>query len=372
MAVNLRGYLAGCKYAIPHMLARGKGAIVMTASGSGNMGDLSNVAYGTSKAAIIGMNRYVATIYGKQGIRCNVVNPGLTRTEGGKRNVHGPMVEIMEHNTLTPRLGQPEDIAAAVVFLLSDDAAFITGAELDVDGGMLCHSPYMTDILQAYGGGQAFGGEATDTATLTREEQTDASPRAPQATLPVRCPAGHRSAHRDGGLRRRRRLRRRRLRAGGDRSGDVPDGRGDRESTDHGGIRVERHDLADRDVAGGDRRADQDRIARRHHRSVRSRSARHRQGRRGVGAWANENGGINGQPVELVFKDSANDPAKASAAAKELVEQDGVIAITLADGSAEDAVGPYLNEQRIPVVGGSDSAPTCGASSTTSSPSRPT
>ena len=157
MAVNLRGYLAGCKYAIPHMLAQGKGAIVMTASGSGKMGDLSNVAYGTSKAAIIGMNRYVATIYGKQGIRCNVVNPGLTRTEGGKRNVHGPMVEIMAHNTLTPRLGQPEDIAAAVVFLLSDDAAFITGGEVDVDGGMLCHSPYMSDILQAYGGGQAFG-----------------------------------------------------------------------------------------------------------------------------------------------------------------------------------------------------------------------
>ena len=159
MAVNLRGYLAGCKFAIPHMLARGKGAIVMTASGSGNMGDLATIAYGTSKAAIIGMNRYVATIYGKQGIRCNVVNPGLTRTEGGKRNVFGPMVEIMERNTLTPRLGQPEDIASAVVFLLSEDAAFITGAELDVDGGMLCHAPYMTDVLQAYGAGQAFGGE---------------------------------------------------------------------------------------------------------------------------------------------------------------------------------------------------------------------
>ena len=68
--------------------------------------------------------------------------------------------------------------------------------------------------------------------------------------------------------------------------------------------------------------------------------------------WVNENGGVNGQPVELVFKDSGNDPAKASAAAKELVEQDEVIAIVLADGSAEDAVGPYLNEKRMPVVGG--------------------
>ncbi len=157
LAVNLRGYLAGCKYAIPHMLEQGGGAIIMTASGSGKMGDLSNIAYGTSKAGVIGLSRYIATIYGKQGIRCNVINPGLIRTEGGKRNVHGPMVEIMERNTLVPRLGQPEDIAAAVAFLASDDAAFVTGAELDIDGGMLCHSPYMSDILQMYGAGQAFG-----------------------------------------------------------------------------------------------------------------------------------------------------------------------------------------------------------------------
>ena len=157
MAVNLRGYLASCKYAIPHMLAQGGGSIVHTASGSGKMGDLASLAYGTSKAGVIGFSRYVATIYGKQNIRSNVINPGLIRTEGGKRNVFGPMVEIMERNTLVPRLGQPEDIAAAVAFLFSDDAAFVTGAELDVDGGMLCHAPYMTDVLQAYGAGQSFG-----------------------------------------------------------------------------------------------------------------------------------------------------------------------------------------------------------------------
>ena len=68
--------------------------------------------------------------------------------------------------------------------------------------------------------------------------------------------------------------------------------------------------------------------------------------------WVNENGGIAGQPVEVVFKDSANDAAKAQAAAKELVEQEQVIAVVLADGTTEDAIGPYLNEQRMPVVGG--------------------
>ena len=159
-AVNVRGYLAGCKYAIPHMLQDG-GSIIMTASGSGKMGDLSNIAYGSSKAAIIGFTRYVATIYGKQGIRCNAICPGLIRTEGGKKNVTGPMVAIMERNTLVPELGQPEDVAAVVAFLASDDAKFMTGAILDVDGGMLCHSPYMSDVLELYGAGQAFGATST-------------------------------------------------------------------------------------------------------------------------------------------------------------------------------------------------------------------
>jgi NAD(P)-dependent dehydrogenase (short-subunit alcohol dehydrogenase family) len=158
-AVNVRGYLAGCKYAIPHMLAVGGGSIVLTASGSATLGDLSNIAYGSSKAAIVGFSRYVATQFGKQGIRCNVINPGLIRTEGGKQNVAGPMVGIMEANTPNPRLGQPEDIAAAVAFLASDDAAFVNGTILAVDGGMLSHMPYMSDVLALFGSGQAFGSQ---------------------------------------------------------------------------------------------------------------------------------------------------------------------------------------------------------------------
>jgi NAD(P)-dependent dehydrogenase (short-subunit alcohol dehydrogenase family) len=157
MEVNLRGYLAGCKYAIPHMINSGGGSIILTASGSGLFGDLSNIAYGTSKAGILGLNRYVATIYGSQGIRCNAINPGLIRTEGGKGNVPEAMLPIMQRNTLVPRLGKVEDIAAAVAFLASDDAAFITGTTINVDGGMTCHAPYMSDFLEAYGAGQAFG-----------------------------------------------------------------------------------------------------------------------------------------------------------------------------------------------------------------------
>jgi NAD(P)-dependent dehydrogenase (short-subunit alcohol dehydrogenase family) len=157
MEVNLRGYLAGCKFAIPHMINSGGGSIILTASGSAVFGDLSNIAYGTSKAGILGLNRYVATIYGSQGIRCNAINPGLIRTEGGKGNVPEAMLPIMQRNTLVPRLGKPDDIAAAVAFLASDDAAFITGTAINIDGGMMCHAPYMSDFLEAYGAGQAFG-----------------------------------------------------------------------------------------------------------------------------------------------------------------------------------------------------------------------
>lgn len=156
-AVNVRGYLAGCKYAIPHMLEAGGGAIVMTISGSAKLGDLGAIAYAASKGAITTFVKSVATIYGKQGIRCNGINPGLIRTEGGRRNVHGAMVDIQLRNTLTPRLGESEDIAAAVAYLASDDAAFVTGAILDVDGGMLCHMPYMTDVMAEYGTTMGFG-----------------------------------------------------------------------------------------------------------------------------------------------------------------------------------------------------------------------
>jgi NAD(P)-dependent dehydrogenase (short-subunit alcohol dehydrogenase family) len=144
--VNVRGYLAGCKFAIPHMLKTGGGSIVMTASGSGIRGDISNIAYGCSKAAIICMAMYVATQYGKQGIRCNAINPGLIRTEGGKKNVHGPILDIVTRNHLTPYVGQPEDIAANAAYLCSEDGRFITGQAINVDGGINAHMPYYAEM----------------------------------------------------------------------------------------------------------------------------------------------------------------------------------------------------------------------------------
>ena len=154
LQVNARGYLAGCKYAIPHMLAAGGGAIVMTGSGSGLRGDLANIAYGASKAAIMSMARSVATVYGKRGIRCNVINPGLILTEGGTKNLPPAMVDILLRHTLTPRVGVPDDIGAFAVYLCSDDGAFITAQSISVDGGLQEHMPYYADFV---GGAAAWG-----------------------------------------------------------------------------------------------------------------------------------------------------------------------------------------------------------------------
>lgn len=141
LAVNLRGPMLGCKHAIPHMLERGGGSIIQTSSAAGLRGDLTRAAYASSKAGLDSLTRYVATQYGKQGIRCNSIAPGVILTPALEANVPQEALDTYLRSTLTPRLGRPEDIAASVVFLASDEAAFITGQVLCVDGGILAHHP---------------------------------------------------------------------------------------------------------------------------------------------------------------------------------------------------------------------------------------
>jgi NAD(P)-dependent dehydrogenase (short-subunit alcohol dehydrogenase family) len=145
LQVNLKSYMAGCKYALPHMLARSGGAIINTASGSGSHGDLARVAYGTSKAAIINLTRYVATQYGREGIRCNAISPGLILTAASEKAVPELLRMISEHVS-TPRLGRPEDVAALVAFLASEDAGYINGENITCDGGMCAHQPHVADL----------------------------------------------------------------------------------------------------------------------------------------------------------------------------------------------------------------------------------
>jgi NAD(P)-dependent dehydrogenase (short-subunit alcohol dehydrogenase family) len=146
LRINLRGTMLAIQAAVPHLVARGGGSIINTSSGAGLAGDLSHPAYGASKAALINLTQYVATQHGKQGVRCNAIAPGFIVTAASAGSAHGAIQETMLRHHLTPRLGRPEDIASAVVFLASDEAAFITGQTLCVDGGLLAHQPYVADM----------------------------------------------------------------------------------------------------------------------------------------------------------------------------------------------------------------------------------
>jgi NAD(P)-dependent dehydrogenase (short-subunit alcohol dehydrogenase family) len=147
--VNLTGPMLGCRFAIPAMLERGGGSIVNTASAAAFYGSQSLLAYGTSKAGLVALTQYVATAYGEQGIRCNAVAPGVVVARDAQDALGGPMGERLRRYTtshLLGRLGYPEEIARTVVFLASDDASFVTGETLRVDGGFTAHSPtYATD-----------------------------------------------------------------------------------------------------------------------------------------------------------------------------------------------------------------------------------
>lgn len=147
MAVNLRGAMLGCKHGLPRLLERGGGVIVNTSSDSALAGDLSRSAYGASKAAINALTSYVATQYGRRGIRCNAVSPGLVLTPAADRNLTGQAREIFRQNHLSDRFGYPQDIANVVAFLASDEGSFINGQVLCADGGMLTHTPVYAQFI---------------------------------------------------------------------------------------------------------------------------------------------------------------------------------------------------------------------------------
>ncbi len=152
MDVNPRGVFLASKYALPHMLARGGGSIVNVSSGSGVAGDNIRIAYGASKGAINTLTQYIATQYGKQRIRCNAILPGLVLSSKAKRQVPPEALKIFERQTLTPYLGQPEHIGWLAVFLASDEAAFITGAVIPADGGLLQHQTYSAEMAELMSG----------------------------------------------------------------------------------------------------------------------------------------------------------------------------------------------------------------------------
>jgi len=132
--INLTGYLLTSKYALPHILEAGGGSIVNTISDAVYAAMPDKVTYSVTKAGIGALTRNVASRFGKQGVRCNAVSPGLVLTESGLKN-SGHLVEMVLQMMPAPRVGKPEDMGAMVAFLLSDVSEWITGQTICVDGG---------------------------------------------------------------------------------------------------------------------------------------------------------------------------------------------------------------------------------------------
>jgi NAD(P)-dependent dehydrogenase (short-subunit alcohol dehydrogenase family) len=140
MKVNVDGPFKAMRAAIKIFMENGSGNIINIASIGGLKGGVAGAAYTTSKHALIGLTKNTGHMYAKTGIRCNAIAPGAVATSIGETidmTKITPMVQdrIMTGMALNPRIGEPNEIAAAALFLASDDASFINGTVLVVDGG---------------------------------------------------------------------------------------------------------------------------------------------------------------------------------------------------------------------------------------------
>ena len=136
VAVNLKGVYLCTQAAVPHLEARGGGAILNASSVVAHNGNFGQTNYVATKAGVIGMTKTWARELGRKGIRVNAVAPGFIATEM-VLTVPEKVLDGLRGKTPLGRLGEPEDIAAAYAFLASDDARFVTGAVLNVDGGLV-------------------------------------------------------------------------------------------------------------------------------------------------------------------------------------------------------------------------------------------
>jgi NAD(P)-dependent dehydrogenase (short-subunit alcohol dehydrogenase family) len=141
MAVNVKSVFLGCKYAIPLMLGQGGGVIINTASVAGMVGLINRAAYSASKGAVIALTKQIAVDYVERNIRVNCLCPGTVDSPWVGRLLAqsddpAELRRSLEARQPMGRLGTPEEVAGAALYLASDDAAFITGTGLVIDGGL--------------------------------------------------------------------------------------------------------------------------------------------------------------------------------------------------------------------------------------------
>lgn len=136
IAVNLSGVFKCTKAVAPYMLNQGSGVILNASSVVGLYGNIGQTNYAATKAGVIGLTKSWAKEFGPKGIRVNAVAPGFIET-GMTAKVPEKILDLMREKTPLRKLGKPEDIAAAYLFLASDDANYINGTILSVDGGLV-------------------------------------------------------------------------------------------------------------------------------------------------------------------------------------------------------------------------------------------
>lgn len=134
MRANAGGYLYCARHAVPAMLRRGGGTVLFTSSGAAHVPDAVRVAYSMSKAAVHALMRHVVVRWGREGIRANVIAPGVVMHERLEKNA-SQLREWALKRVHMNRLGEPSDIAAMAAMLMSEEGRYVTGQVISIDGG---------------------------------------------------------------------------------------------------------------------------------------------------------------------------------------------------------------------------------------------
>ncbi|MBE6008440.1 MAG: SDR family oxidoreductase [Lachnospiraceae bacterium] len=144
---NLRSVFIASQEAAKHMAKSGGGSIINISSVGGIVPDISQIGYGTSKAAINYLTKLIAVQEAKNNIRCNAILPGMTATEAVKNKLTDNFKDLFIKHIPLGRMGLPEEIANAAVFLASDESAYTTGQILTISGGFGLATPVYSDLV---------------------------------------------------------------------------------------------------------------------------------------------------------------------------------------------------------------------------------
>lgn len=144
--INLRSVFLASKETIKYMAKQGGGSVINISSIGGLIPDISQVAYGTSKAAINYLTKLIAVHEAKHNIRCNAILPGMTATDAVEQNLTEEFRELFLSHIPFKRMGKPEEIASAAVYFAGDESAYTTGQILTVSGGFGLATPVYSDL----------------------------------------------------------------------------------------------------------------------------------------------------------------------------------------------------------------------------------